>query len=104
QSAVLPLVAILDYYLLGRRAGDRRRLLVAVALVVAALPSIALTPGDSLFVDAASVWLFFFVMPFLVGRTVSARAQTTLELAREAHQLERDVEEQARRAIASERN
>ena len=103
QSAVFPIVVILDYYSLGRRSGGSLRRVVAVVLVVGALPSIWLTPGDSGLIDAGSVWLFFFIMPFLVGRTVTARAQANLELVREARQLEEDVEEQARRAIASER-
>jgi signal transduction histidine kinase len=103
QSVLFPLVVLLDYYALGRRASVLIRLLVAVALVVAALPVIWLTPGNSHLVDAASVWLFFFVMPFLAGRTMLARSQVNLELAREARQLEQDVEEQARRAVASER-
>ena len=91
QSVVFPLVVVLDYYMLGRRTRGLARLVVACALVLAALPAIWLTPGDSHLVDAASVWLFFFVMPFLAGRALAARDQVNLELAREAHRLEQDV-------------
>ena len=103
QSVVFPLVVVLDYYTLGRRTRGLPRLVTAWVLVVAALPSIWLTPGDSQLVDLASVWLFFFVMPFLAGRVMASRDQVNAELAREAQRLERDVAEQARRAIASER-
>lgn len=103
QSVVFPVVVVLVYYALGRDARGRWQLALELALVGAALPVISLTPGNSRVVDAGSVWLFFFVMPWLTGRTMSAREQANVELAREARELEEDVEEQARRAIASER-
>ena len=100
---IFPLVVVLDYYALGRRTCGVARVVTAWALVVAALPSIWLTPGDSHLVDLASVWLFFFVMPFLAGRVMASRDQVNVELAREAARFEQDVAEQARRAIANER-
>ncbi len=79
QTLLTPLVAILDFYMLGR--GSRARWLAAdIVLVLVPIPAIWLTPGDAQPIALVSVWLFFFALPYLTGRAILAQSGAAQEL------------------------
>ena len=109
QLLALPLAIALDYYALGQGAGARGGwTLVDGLLVVLPLPGIATDPGtpksgDILLVDIVSVWTFFIVLPFVVGRVVGARRRLILALQDSAEGLAVEQRENEVRAAANER-
>jgi signal transduction histidine kinase len=102
QSLLIPVVAVLVYYMLGRRS-RRSGLAIDVGLVLAVLPAIWLTPGDAQPVALVTVWLFFFVLPYLTGRAIASQTAAALELEHEAAQAEMAQRNAASNAIALER-
>ena len=60
------------------------------------------SPGDHL-IDIVSVWLFFFLVPYTVGRVVGARRSLTRELRANAERLENEQRDRVRQASAEER-
>ncbi len=102
QMTFEPIAVLLDFYMLGRIPGQRRIYLDA-ALLALAVVAIMLTPGSGSVVDLAGTWALFVVVPFAAGRAVSSRSALTRELRADADRLEREQEEQARRAAAEER-
>jgi signal transduction histidine kinase len=103
QSLLLPIVAVLVYYMLGRKSETRRSRFVDGLLLVLPLPAIWLTPGDSQPIAVISVWLFFFALPYLAGRTIASQTVVAHELERDAGQVEIDQRNAASDAIALER-
>jgi signal transduction histidine kinase len=98
----------LSYYALGQRSVDRGWTAVDGALVAIALPGIAMSPstakpGDILILDIASVWAFFVVLPFVVGRVVGARRRLTDAVRANAERLVAEQQESERRAASDER-
>jgi signal transduction histidine kinase len=53
--------------------------------------------------DAVSVWLFFFVLPFAAGRSVTSRTALNTALQANLERLEDERRERARQAIIAER-
>ena len=103
QTILIPAVFVLDCYSLGRQPGAHRRQYLDLALLLVALPAIWLTPGDNQLIGLASVWLFFFALPYLAGRTITAQIAATQALALEAALAEAEQRAAAGRAIAAER-
>ena len=102
QTLLTPLVAILDFYMLGR--GSRARWLAAdIVLVLVPIPAIWLTPGDAQPIALVSVWLFFFALPYLTGRAILAQSGAAQELELEAAQAEILQRNAAGRVIEVER-
>ncbi len=103
NTDLVPIVIMLDVYMLGRRSADLGWSPVEVLLLVLAVPALAFVPGNSRVVDFVSVWTFFVAMPFVVGRVIRCRDVATGELQAETVGLERGQRERARRAIGDER-
>jgi signal transduction histidine kinase len=103
QTILIPVVFVLDCYMLGRQPGGARRRYLDLALLLVALPAIWLTPGDDQVIGLVSVWLFFFALPYLAGRTIAAQTAATQALAQEAAEAEAEQRAAAGRAIAAER-
>jgi signal transduction histidine kinase len=104
QTILIPAVFVLDFYMLGRLPGARGRQAVDLALLLAALPAIWFTPGDGQLIGLVSVWLFFFVLPYLAGRAIATQTSATRALALETEQAEAEQRAAAGRAIAAERS
>ena len=102
--AVLQIVVVLDYYMLGRLSVQRGRPEVDAVLLVAAVVAIVIIPGGTSVGRLASTWTLFVGVPFVVGRAVSSRVALTRELRANAERLEREQQERARHAAADERN
>jgi len=96
-------VLVLNFYMLGRRSGERAWLSLEVLLVMVALPAVALVPGSSGVVDVVSTWVVFIVLPFVGGRVIGSRTAATQELQADAQRLESEQREHERRAIGEER-
>ncbi len=103
QTILIPAVFVLDYYTLGRQPGAHRRRYLDLALLLVALPAIWFTPGDDQLTGLVSVWLFFFALPYLAGRTIASQTAATQALALEAAEAEAEQRAAAGRAIAAER-
>jgi signal transduction histidine kinase len=103
QVILIPMVVVLDYYMLGRQPGARGRQYADLVLLVVPLPAIWFTPGDDQLIGLVSVWLFFFALPYLAGRTIATQTAATRALALEAAQAEGEQRAAAGRAIAAER-
>ena len=104
--AIGPVILVLDYYLLGRRADGRRWIDVALLALpvagVAADPNTS-SPGGTLVVDVLFVWSFFFAIPYAAGRVVHSRTALNAELRLNTDRLEQQAQERARRAVVEER-
>jgi signal transduction histidine kinase len=97
-------VAVLTLVCLGYAAGRHMRAresLVALAIGVAVMVTLAVVydPNDVFFPVT-----FFWIVPWLVGRTLRNQTRLTRELAEKADRAEHAREEEERRAIALERN
>jgi len=103
NTDLVPIVIMLDVYMLGRRSAERGWSPAEVLLLVLAVPALAFVPGDSRVVDFVSVWAFFVAVPFTAGRVIGRRGVETSELHANAVGLEREQRERARRAISDER-
>jgi signal transduction histidine kinase len=103
ELAIAPIVALLDYYTLGRRSGERGWAPAEPLLLALAIPVLAASPSNPHLVDVASVWAFFFVAPFGAGRAIGSRGALTRELRGAADRLAREQRERASRAAAEER-
>jgi signal transduction histidine kinase len=99
----VPIVIMLNVYMLGRRSAERGWSPVEVLLIVLAGPALAFVPGNSRVVDFVSVWAFFVAVPFVAGQAIGRRGVATSELQADAVRLEREQRERARRAIGDER-
>jgi signal transduction histidine kinase len=96
-------VVALNFYVLGRRSGERAWPSLEVLVVVVALPAIALVPGSSGVVDVVSTWVVFIVLPFAGARVIGRRTAAMEELQADAERLASEQRERARRAIGEER-
>ena len=103
ELAIAPIVALLDYYALGRGSGERRWAAAEPLLLALAIPVLAASPSNPHLVDVASVWAFFFVAPFGAGYAIGSRGVLTRELRGDADRLVREQRERALRAAAEER-
>jgi signal transduction histidine kinase len=101
--AIIPLAALLDFYMLGRASTGRRRPWVDVVLLAAAVGAIAASPGNSTALNVVATWLLFVAIPFVGGRAIASRSALNRELRANAERLEREQVERARRAAADER-
>lgn len=99
----IEIVAVLDYYMLGRLSIQRGRPEVDAGLLVAAVAAIIVIPGSGVN-GVATSWTLFVGVPFAVGRAVGSRVAMTRELRANAQRLEREQRERARHAAAEERN
>jgi signal transduction histidine kinase len=97
------LAALLGFYLLGRTAQRRRRVLVDGALLAGGMATVALSPRQPTVIDLAVTWALFVGIPFAAGRTIESRTRRTRELTANAERLRREQESRARRAAAEER-
>jgi len=108
RLAIAPVIFVLDYYLLGRRARGRGSrwidtvLLVLPALAVSADPNTS-SPGGTLAVDVLFVWSFFFALPYAAGRAVRSRTTLNAALRANTERLEQQQRERARKAVVEER-
>ena len=102
HTVIPSIVAVLDYYMLGRVSVQRGRPWVDGVLLVAAVAALVVITGAS--VNSATTWALFVGLPFAVGRTVGSRVALTGELRANAQRLEREQQERARNAAAEERN
>ena len=94
------LTIILVGYAAGRHMGVRpSTLALALGATVILTLSIVYDPGDVFFPVT-----FFWVLPWVVGRTSRSQTMLTRELAEKAERAQHAREEDERRAIASERN
>ena len=100
--ALAPLVIVLDYYALGRRAGGRGRRAVDLILILVPLPIIALADGPAV-VDIVTPWFFFGVVPFGAGRLLGEHESLTTELRVRIEQLDRAQRERERLLASVER-
>jgi len=96
--------AVLIIVLLGYTAGrhmDGRPSVVALALGATVILTLAIVydPGDIFFPVT-----FFWIVPWVVGRTSRSQTMLTRELAEKAERAQHAREEDERRAIAAERN
>ena len=103
-----PIAFTLGYYALGQRSVDRGWSVVDGLLIAFALPGIATSPtttkpGDIAILDIASVWAFFVVLPFIVGRVVQARRRLTDAVRANTDRLAAEQHESERRAASDER-
>jgi signal transduction histidine kinase len=103
HTVIPSIVAVLDYYTLGRLSIERGRPEVDAGLLVAAVAALVIIPGASVN-RVATTWTLFVGVPFAVGRTVGSRVALTRELRANAQRLEREQQERARHAAAEERN
>ncbi len=103
QSAVGPIVLVLDFYALGSRAGARRGTAADAVVLLLAVPVVAATPGDGHLVDVVTVAMFFFLMPYAVGRVVGTRRALNHELRANAERLADERRDRVRQVIADER-
>jgi signal transduction histidine kinase len=106
--AVLPVVFVLDYYMVGRRPDGERSiwadaLVLTVPIIGVATDPNTSTPGNSMVLDVLSVWAFFFALPYAAGRAVRSRTGLNAELRMNADRLQRQQHERARQAILEER-
>jgi signal transduction histidine kinase len=101
--AVAPLVIVLDYYSLGRRAEGRGRRAVDLVLILVPLPIIWLGPNGSGAVNIVTPWLFFGVVPFGAGRLLGEHESLTAELRVRIEQLDRAQRERERLLASVER-
>lgn len=99
-----PLAALLDYYMLGRLSAQRAQPRTDATLLALAIAAVVVSPGNPHVTDVAATWSLFVALPFAAGRAIGSRAALTQELRANAERLEREQEEQARRAAADERN
>jgi signal transduction histidine kinase len=106
--AVGPVILVLDYYMLGRRADGQRSNWIDLALL--ALPLVGISqdpntssPGSSLLVDVLSVWTFFFAVPYGAGRAVRSRTTMNAALRLNTERIERQQRERTRQAVIEER-
>jgi signal transduction histidine kinase len=102
QTLLTPVVAVLDFYMLGLRS-ERRRRAIDVVLLLVPVPSIWLTPGDSAPIALISVWLFFFLLPYLAGRAIRSQRVLSMALARAAAEAETAQRDAASQAVDAER-
>ncbi|MEA2632986.1 MAG: hypothetical protein QOE66_3205 [Chloroflexota bacterium] len=103
STDLVPIVIMLNVYMLGRRSAESGWSPAEVLLLVLAVPALAFVPGNSRVVDFVSVWAFFVAVPFVAGRVIGCRGVATRELQADAVRLEREQRERARRAISDER-
>jgi signal transduction histidine kinase len=103
QTVLLPVVVMLVFYMLGRQCSQGRRWAIDVVLLLVTLPTIWLTPGDAQPTALISVWLFFFALPYLIGRTIGSQSLVAEGLEQEAAQAEIDQRNAANRAVSLER-
>jgi signal transduction histidine kinase len=106
--AVLPVVFVLDYYMVGRRPEGERSIWADVLVLTVPIAGVATdpntsSPGNSMVLDVLSVWAFFFVLPYVAGRAVRSRTGLNVALRVNAERLERQQREHARQAIVEER-
>lgn len=99
-----PVAVLLDYYMLGRLATQRRQPRVDALLLALAVAAIVISPGNPHVTDVAASWALFVAVPFAAGRAIGSRVALTGELRANARRLEREQDERARRAAAEERN
>jgi signal transduction histidine kinase len=95
---------VLDYYMLGRLSGQRRRPEMDAGLLAAAVAALVITPGIPGVGRVAGLWTQYVGVPFVAGRVVGSRVALTRELRANAQRLEREQQERARHAAAEERN
>jgi signal transduction histidine kinase len=103
NTDLVPIVIVLNVYMLGRRSAERGWAQVEALLLVLAVPALAFVPGNSRVVDFVSVWAFFVALPFASGRVIGSRGAATQELQADTDRLESAERERARRAISDER-
>ena len=97
-SAVLMLIA--TGYAVGRHMGGRpSAIIVALGTAVIVTLSILFDPNDILFPVT-----FFWIVPWLAGRTIRNQTRLARELSEKAERAQHAHEEDERRAIALERS
>ena len=73
STDLVPIVLVLDVYVLGRRSAEHGWSPVEVLMLVLAIPALAFVPGNSRVVDFVAVWAFFVAVPFVAGRVIGCR-------------------------------
>ena len=101
---VVPIALALNFYMLGRSSSARGWRPVDFLLLGCPPPFIALTPGNASVGAVVSIWLFFMVMPFVLGRVLGTRKEHVRQLQAETVQLAAAQFQGAVRAASEERS
>ena len=106
--AIAPIIVVLDYYMLGRRAEHRwsgrvDALLIALPVLGIATDPNTSSPGGTLVLDVAFVWGFFLALPYGAGRAVRSGTNLNAALRVNTERLEQQQRERARQAVVEER-